>query len=54
MLAVQKLRDAAQAKQTERSQAIAQAVAVSKQEVEDLTNTPEDRQTLANMLNDSE
>ncbi len=51
-LAVQELRDAAQAKQMERSQAIEEAASARRQEVEVLTDSREDRQTLANMLNE--
>jgi hypothetical protein len=48
---VQESRDAAHTKQAKRSQAIAEAAAARKQEVEVLTDAREDRQTLANMLN---
>ena len=54
MLAVRKLRDAAQAKHAKRAQAVAQAVTERKQEIEGLTDASEDRQTLADMLNEKE
>lgn len=54
VVAVRKLRDAAQAKQAERAQAVAQAATERRQEIEGLTDASEDRQILADMLNGEE
>ena len=49
---INKLRSAADSKQAERSQAIKQAVEEQNAETEPLTDTHEDRQKLADMLNE--